>query len=636
MASRSRWFIWPICLCILVAAAAGAEAGPPTERLQHLFAATNQIIEDPAIADPMEKLAAVKRLVSDVGDWEAVASRVLGREWHQRGDAERNEFAQLFADVLQRIFVTVMASRARLEGGTSVAWTGETIAGEEALVSSLVEGRGGTPFPVVYRMGWAGGQWKLRDVTVEGVSLVDNYRAQILSILRRSSYPSLLADLRHAAGTTTGPQGAVPGAPAALGVGGPVAASRPRGSAPSPLPLLPVRPQGSEEPATAAGPEPAAPGAAPGGVVTAAPAVMPPTPAAPAPPAEQPPVAVAPAAPPAPPAPVVPLPRGALAGILPPAVSLPAERGPDQPAPIPVAVAAPPPAGSPAVVAAPASTPTAAPASGAGPAPTGAPAVGAAPIMDAAGQPPAPTVAPAVASPAAATVAAAASPAPASPTTPVPGSQAPQVLISLGPPARSNSPAAQGAAAPGGPPPALSEAETLAVPIGTDIALASLAVPAPDPPATVALLPPHLSGRVETPTAPIQQPAVSQPPATTGQAAASVEQAPASIQPRATTEPPAATAPQPVPHGSEAQRPARIYWVQLGWYADVAAATRAAERFKTVGPTIVAGPLTRGSGVNQELPARLMMGPFSERADAEAALKRLAPMGISGNIAEQR
>jgi phospholipid transport system substrate-binding protein len=204
MIPRRAWFVWPILAVAMIgiallgdAHAQGAPPGRATDRLQHFFAAANQVLEDPATAyKPLEKLAAIRRLVSEIGDWDTASARVLGAEWTLRGQAERDEFSRLFGDLLQRTFVAVMASRARVEGGTSVTWQSERAEGDEAIVTSIVEGRGGQTFPVIYRMGQTAGQWHVRDVVFEGVSLVENYRAQVAAVLRRSSYPQLIGEMR--------------------------------------------------------------------------------------------------------------------------------------------------------------------------------------------------------------------------------------------------------------------------------------------------------------------------------------------------------------------------------------------------------------------------------------------------------
>jgi phospholipid transport system substrate-binding protein len=53
----------------------------------------------------------------------------------------------------------------------------------------------GTEVPVDYRMHRVGDRWLTYDVSIEGVSLVANYRAQFNKIIQTSGYPALVKKL---------------------------------------------------------------------------------------------------------------------------------------------------------------------------------------------------------------------------------------------------------------------------------------------------------------------------------------------------------------------------------------------------------------------------------------------------------
>ena len=66
----------------------------------------------------------------------------------------------------------------------------------------------GREIPVSYRVLQKGGEWLVYDVNVEGVSLVNNYRSQIGSILNNSSYEALVARIRAKLAAGQADQGA--------------------------------------------------------------------------------------------------------------------------------------------------------------------------------------------------------------------------------------------------------------------------------------------------------------------------------------------------------------------------------------------------------------------------------------------
>ncbi len=49
---------------------------------------------------------------------------------------------------------------------------------------------------VGYRMALRQGRWVVQDLVVDGVSLVDNYRAQFQKFMQRSSYAGLVSEMR--------------------------------------------------------------------------------------------------------------------------------------------------------------------------------------------------------------------------------------------------------------------------------------------------------------------------------------------------------------------------------------------------------------------------------------------------------
>lgn len=184
-------------LALAVLAAAPAHAASPTETLQSFFAAANTILQS---ADPTRGFEgprqSIRQLVDQVFDYQEAAELVLGAVWPTRTPIERTEFVRLFADFLERGFVAMIGSKASVAGGVNVQYLGESIDGESATVSTSVLTRSGGDLPVEYSMLRWGGRWMVRDVVIEGVSLIANYRAQFIRVIRDSSYAGLIARMR--------------------------------------------------------------------------------------------------------------------------------------------------------------------------------------------------------------------------------------------------------------------------------------------------------------------------------------------------------------------------------------------------------------------------------------------------------
>jgi len=172
-----------------------AAAGTPTETLKNYGDVVLKILEDPALKSPErknERRAAVRKVAEDVFDLSETAKRALGPHWQQRTPAEREEFTQLFADLLETTYI------ARIDeyGGERIRYIGEKIDGDNAVVQTRVITRKGTEVPVEARMLRRGDKWLIYDVILENVSLIANYRAQFDKIIRTSSYGELVKRLK--------------------------------------------------------------------------------------------------------------------------------------------------------------------------------------------------------------------------------------------------------------------------------------------------------------------------------------------------------------------------------------------------------------------------------------------------------
>jgi phospholipid transport system substrate-binding protein len=183
--------------------ATGAEAGAPTDTLQATYAQANRIISDPAMEDrPTERLVAVRQLFSKVFDFRGASELVLGPEWKARSPVEQREFTSIFSGFIQRGFVYWLAAVAEVDAnGITVYYLGESVERDRAGVRTAIVGRGGRQIRLDHWMVYQGNRWMVRDITIDGVSLLTNYRAQFDRVIRGSSYRDLVARMQERVGT---------------------------------------------------------------------------------------------------------------------------------------------------------------------------------------------------------------------------------------------------------------------------------------------------------------------------------------------------------------------------------------------------------------------------------------------------
>ena len=176
---------------MLLLAGSPAWAGP-TDQLREYTDQVIKVLDDPALAR-QDRRAAVRKIAHEAFDVTETAKRVLARHWQARTPAEREEFTQLFADLLERTYI----ARINEYGGERIRYVGESMDGELATVRARIMTRTGTEVPVESRMVRRGERWLIYDVLIENVSLIANYRSQFDRIVRANSYEELIRRLKH-------------------------------------------------------------------------------------------------------------------------------------------------------------------------------------------------------------------------------------------------------------------------------------------------------------------------------------------------------------------------------------------------------------------------------------------------------
>ena len=180
---------------LAVCAPAPARAGAPTDQLKASVEQIIKVLEDPALrARAQERRAAIRKEAEGVFDFTETAKRSLGRHWQGLSDKDRQEFTVLFTDLIERAYI----SKIERYSGERIAYAGESMDGGLATVRTRFVTKQGTEVPVDYRMQQRGDRWLVYDVSVEGVSLINNYRTQFDKIIQTSSYAELVRKMKAA------------------------------------------------------------------------------------------------------------------------------------------------------------------------------------------------------------------------------------------------------------------------------------------------------------------------------------------------------------------------------------------------------------------------------------------------------
>jgi phospholipid transport system substrate-binding protein len=169
-------------------------AGAPTEAMKTTIDEVLRIVGEKDLKQPTKSEERRQQLEQAVGarfDYQEMSRRALGAPWNRLTDQEKQEFVSLFRTVLTNSY----ADKIETYSGEGVQYLNERTEKEYAEVRTKVLS-GKTEIPLDYRLINVSNDWRVYDVVVDGVSLVNNYRGQFTKILRASSYSDLVDQLR--------------------------------------------------------------------------------------------------------------------------------------------------------------------------------------------------------------------------------------------------------------------------------------------------------------------------------------------------------------------------------------------------------------------------------------------------------
>ncbi len=173
-------------------------AGEPTEEIRAAINKGLAILNDEGLRTngKNEHMERLREIVRPLFNFKEMARRSLGRHWRDMPPEDRTEFVAVFTDLLEIAY----AEKIDLYKGGEVRFIREVVDEDYARVDSKVKDNKGTDYSVSYKLLREDGDWRIYDVVVENVSLINNYRAQFGRIIRKSSYKELVEKIRQKSG----------------------------------------------------------------------------------------------------------------------------------------------------------------------------------------------------------------------------------------------------------------------------------------------------------------------------------------------------------------------------------------------------------------------------------------------------
>jgi phospholipid transport system substrate-binding protein len=169
-----------------------------SEALKNLkihIASAQEVLSDPKLAGPQRRLERRHRAVAvlhRVFDFREMSRRSLGANARRHSD-RLEEFTPLFVNLLEHTYMSQLEEN----GNAQIEYVKELVDGDMAQVETKTKLKDGTEYSVNYKLHFGPSGWRVYDVVVEGVSIVNNYRAQFDRFLSKKSFDELLQTLRE-------------------------------------------------------------------------------------------------------------------------------------------------------------------------------------------------------------------------------------------------------------------------------------------------------------------------------------------------------------------------------------------------------------------------------------------------------
>jgi phospholipid transport system substrate-binding protein len=181
-------------LCIILLPSRGL-AGEATAQLSSTIDEFVEILVRTPVSELRSKGLPERalKLIHGRFDFSEMARQSLGSHWQSLTAAQQREFTDAYTQLLLRLF----GRSVRSSGDETIQYKREVRDGVRASVETKVVSGSGQNFAIDYWLHDVDGQWKVYDVVIDKISLVNNYRAQFDRVIAKTSVHDLLQKMKQ-------------------------------------------------------------------------------------------------------------------------------------------------------------------------------------------------------------------------------------------------------------------------------------------------------------------------------------------------------------------------------------------------------------------------------------------------------
>src|SRR5262245_2626816 len=170
-------------------------ASVPGEQVKATIDKVMEVLRDPALQDSSkkpERREKLRQIILPRFDFGEMAKRALGSNWNRYPD-QQHEFVAAFAQLLEETY----ADQIEAAKGDKIIYLNERSDKDYAEVATKVISPKGEETSMIYKLHPVESDWKVYDIIVENVSVVNNYRSQFNRVLSNSSLDELIKRIKE-------------------------------------------------------------------------------------------------------------------------------------------------------------------------------------------------------------------------------------------------------------------------------------------------------------------------------------------------------------------------------------------------------------------------------------------------------
>jgi phospholipid transport system substrate-binding protein len=170
-------------------------ASVPGEQVKATIDKVMEVLRDPAFqgaSKKTERREKLRQIILPRFDFTEMAKRALGSNWNRYPEQQR-EFVTAFTQLLEETY----ADQIEAANGDKVVYLSERTDKDYAEVATKVISPKGEETSMTYKLHPMESNWKVYDIVVENVSVVNNYRAQFSRVLSNASMDELIKRIKE-------------------------------------------------------------------------------------------------------------------------------------------------------------------------------------------------------------------------------------------------------------------------------------------------------------------------------------------------------------------------------------------------------------------------------------------------------